>query len=189
MSEFSESYHLFSNEQKDGIELLKRSLLRGFVYPDSNNWVTIIPSGRIFQVNRRLINSNRSVLIHLINAEDHGWSLSIYDGKKRTFHYECTWEEDIEINQDEYHRDRLVELINSNPHKNRSITPLDITRIFYVSDLEELFEREPVTEIAELLRLDNYEWISYDYVQREYRENPNEIKNKGIRLVNSWFPF
>lgn len=189
MSEFSESYHLFSSDQKDGVELLKRSLLRGFVYPESYNWVTILPSGRIFRANRRLINNNKGVLIHLINAEDHGWSLSIYDGKKRSFHYECNWDEELEINQDEYHRDRLVELVNSNPHKFKSITPLDITKIFYIRDMEELFEREPVNEIAKLLRLEHYEWLSYDYLHEEHKENPKEIKDKGIRVVNGWLPF
>ncbi|WP_088043250.1 hypothetical protein [Bacillus sp. EAC] len=189
MSEFSESYHLFSNDQKDGIELLKRSFVRGFVYPEKNNWVTIIPSGRKFHVIRRFIKNNKGVLIHLINAEDHGWSLSIYDGIKRTFHFECSWEEDIEINQDEYHRERLVELINSNPHKVKPITPLDITQIFYVSDFEELIEKNPVTQVANLLRLEHFEWISYDYVQKDYKEDPQEIKNKGILIVNNWIPF
>jgi hypothetical protein len=189
MSEFSESYHLFSREQKEGIDLLKRSFLRGFVYPVSNNWVTILPSGRIFQANKRLINRNKGILIHLIHAEDHGWSLSIYDNKNRTFHYECNWDEDLEINQDEYHRERLVELINSNPNKIRTVIPLDITKIFYVTDLEELFEKKPVSEIANLLRLEHFEWLSYDYVQRDYKENPNELKNKGIRLVHNWLPF
>lgn len=189
MSEFSESYHLFSTKQNDGMKLLKRAWLQGFVYPEINNWVTIIPKGSIFQPNRRLINSNTGILIHLVNAEDHGWSFSIYDGKKRTFHYECTWEEDIEINQDEYNRERIVELINSNPNKMQSVTPLDITKIFYISDFEEIFERNPVNQVAGLLGLEHFEWISYEYVQREYKENPSEIQNKGIRIVKSVFSF
>ncbi|EBK2060064.1 hypothetical protein AAL85_25075, partial [Salmonella enterica subsp. enterica serovar Typhi] len=73
MSEFSESYYLFSLDQNDGIKLLKKAWLRGFVYPSSYNWVTIVPSGRSFQPNKRLINKNKGVLVHLINAEDHGW--------------------------------------------------------------------------------------------------------------------
>ncbi|GMK37187.1 hypothetical protein PCCS19_02400 [Paenibacillus sp. CCS19] len=189
MSEFSESYYLFSLEQNDGIKLLKRAWLRGYVYPASNNWVTIIPNGKSFQPNKRLINSNKGILVHLINAEDHGWSLSIYDGNRRTFHFECTWEDEIEINQDEYNRERIVDLINQNPNKLRSVTPLDITKIFYISDFEELFEREPVNQITELLRIDNFEWISYDYVQREYKENPMEMNNKGIKTVNGLFRF
>lgn len=187
MSEFSESYHLFSSEQKDGIKLLKKAWLRGYVFPASNHWVTIIPNGRNFQPNKRLIHNNKGTLVHLINAEDHGWSLSIYDGNKRTFHFECTWEEDMEINQDEYNRERIVDLINQNPHKLRTATPLDMTKIFYFSDLDELFERDPVHQIAELLRLDNYEWVSYEYVQRECVENPIEMKNKGVIPVNGFF--
>lgn len=189
MSQFSEIYYLYSTDQNDGVGLLRRAWLRGFVYPSSNNWVTIIPNGSKFQPIKRLINSNRGVLLHLINAEDHGWSVSIYDGKKRTFHYECTWEEEIEINQDEYNRDRFVELANTNPNKLKLITPLDVTKIFYISDFEQLFENHPVNQIAELLRLEHFEWMSYDYLQNEIKENPNVISNKGVRVVNRLFSY
>jgi len=189
VSEFSESYHLFSTEQNDGVKLLKRAWLRGYVYPVSNNWVTIIPKGKSFQPNKRLINNNKGTLVHLINAEDHGWSISIYDGNKRTFHFECSWEEEVEINQDEYNRKRMVDLINQNPNKLSWVTPLDITKIFYISDFEELFERDPVNQIAGLLRLDNYEWISFEYVQTEHKENPREMINKGIKIINGFFSF
>lgn len=183
MSEFSESYHLFSTEQNDGVELLKRAWLRGYVYPASNHWVTIAPKGEIFKPNKRLINSNKGTLVHLINAEDHGWSISVYDGNKRAFHFECAWEEEVEINQDEYNRERMVELINQNPNKLSVVTPLDITKVFYFSDFEEFFERDPVNQIAGLLRLDNYKWVSYEYVQAEYKENSSEVINKGIKMV------
>lgn len=185
MSEFSESYHLYSSDQNDGVKLIKKSWLRGFVYPAVHNWVTITPSGRIFQPNKRLIHNNPGTLLHLINAEDHGWSISIYEGKQRTFHYECSWEEDIEINQDEYDRDRFVELVNRNPNKLKSVTPLDITKIFYVSDYEEIFESNPLHQVAELLRLEHYEWISYEYNQCEYKENPKEFLNREIKVVRS----
>jgi len=95
----------------------------------------------------------------------------------------------MEVNQDEYHRERLVELINLNPNKPRSVTPLDITKIFYISDFEEAMEREPVNQIAELLKLENYEWNSYEYVQREYKDNPTAMNNKGIEIVNGIFTF
>ncbi|PWV94456.1 hypothetical protein DFQ01_13021 [Paenibacillus cellulosilyticus] len=189
MSEFSESYHLFSTDQNDGVKLLKRAWLQGYVYPASNNWVTILPSGKNFQPNKRLIRSNKSVLVHFVNAEDHGWSISIYDENKRTFHYECTWEDDIEINQDEYNRERMVELINQNPNKLTSVTPLDITKIFYVSDFDDLAERDPVHQIASLLRLEHYEWISFHYVQSEYKENPTEMSNRGIRIIKGLLSF
>ena len=126
--------------------------------------------------------------MNLINAEDHGWSLSIYDGNKRTFHYECTWEDDIDINQEEYDRDRIVELINKNPNKLQSVTPLDITKVFYIANIEEAFETDTVHQIADLLRLENYEWISYEYVRRGFKEDLIDMQ-KGIKFVNSIFSF
>lgn len=80
-------------------------------------------------------------------------------------------------------------MVNSNPNKQKIVTPLDITKVFYVSDFEELFERNPVQQVAELLGFENYEWISYEYSLREAKENPEGFKNKGIKTVNSIFTF
>ncbi|QMV40039.1 hypothetical protein [Cohnella cholangitidis] len=189
MSEFSESYHLYSTDQNEGIKLLKKAWIRGFVLPESNHWVTVLPKGSKFLPLKRLIAVNSGILVHLIHAEDHGWSFSIYDGNKRSCHYECTWEEELEINQDDYNRDRIVELVNSNPHNPNPVTPLDITKIFYIRDMEDLFEKEPVDQIAKLLGLSNYEWLSYDYMESEFRDNEQELRNKGIISVKSIMSF
>lgn len=189
MSEFSESYHLFSTNQEDGVKLLKRAWLRGYVFQASQHWVTVLPKGTSFQPNKRMIAANRGILIHLIHAEDHGWTFSIYDGNKRTCHFECTWEEDIEINQEDYHRDRIVELINNNPYRSRPVTPLEITKIFYINDFDEMFENNPVDQLAELLGLQHYEWLSYDYLQNDIKANPSEVEGKGIKVVSGILGF
>ena len=189
MSEFSESYHLFTKDQNEGVRLLRRAWLRGFVFPETNHWVTLVASGSMFKPNKRLIYSNKGMLIHLINAEDHGWSISVYDGRKRTFHYACTWEEDIEIDQEEYNRERMVQLINNNPHRTQTVTPLDITKVFYAADVEELFERDPVAQITKLLGLVHFEWTSYEYMTREYQENADGMLKRGIKRVNGLLSF
>ncbi|MCR2803881.1 hypothetical protein [Paenibacillus soyae] len=189
MSEFTECYYLYSSNQNDGVKLLKKAWLRGYVYPAGQHWVTILPSGRPFRPNKRLIGQNKGVLLHLLHAEDHGWQLSVYEGRKRTFHYTCEWEEELSIDQEEYDRHKMVELINRNPYKIKSVTPLDITKIFYVTDYEDIIERNPVHQIAELLRLEHYEWLSYDYMQRDCKENPEELTGQGIRYVQPLFSF
>ncbi|TYP74871.1 hypothetical protein [Paenibacillus methanolicus] len=190
MSEFSESYHLFAAEQADGMKLLRRGFTPGYVFPAGNNWVTILPKGAAFRPNRRLIAANKGTLVHLIHAEDHGWSFSVYDGNKRACHYACTWEEEIEIDQDGYDRGRVVELINANPRRPRTVKPLDITRILYVSDFDDIADRDPVGQLAELLALENYAWLSYDYMHRETRDNPALLEAQGIKrargLLGLW---
>jgi hypothetical protein len=69
------------------------------------------------------------------------------------------------------------------------VTPLDITKIFYISDYEDFSERNPIQEIVSLLGIEHYEWVSYEYAQREYKENPVEFGRKGITLVNGIVPF
>src|SRR4029453_6269757 len=47
MSEFSESYHLEADDQHDGLQLLQRANLDGFVFPPQHAWGTIIPSSEV----------------------------------------------------------------------------------------------------------------------------------------------
>ena len=58
MSEFSESYHILGNDRNEAIQLLKRSGLRGFVFPELNGWVSLVASGPKFRPNKRLIKYN-----------------------------------------------------------------------------------------------------------------------------------
>lgn len=48
MSEFSDSYHLRSNNQQDGVDLLRAAGLRGYVFPPENGWVTVVAEGEEF---------------------------------------------------------------------------------------------------------------------------------------------
>lgn len=79
--------------------------------------------------------------------------------------------------------------MNIKPHNSQPVTPLDITKLFYVSDFDELFEKNPVNQLASLLGLQHYEWLSYDYLQSEIKDNPTELANKGIRIVNGILGF
>jgi hypothetical protein len=95
MSEFSESYHLFSSNQEEGISLLRNAGIRGFVFPEENK------------------------LLHYIFAEDHGWSLSIFERTTKTFHYDCSWDEGVGNNYQEINKNKIVEIINRNPSRKK----------------------------------------------------------------------
>jgi hypothetical protein len=55
MSEFSESYHLEADDQQDGLCLLRRANLEGFVFPPQYGWVTIIPRSEFGTPSERLL--------------------------------------------------------------------------------------------------------------------------------------
>ncbi|KGE16808.1 hypothetical protein [Paenibacillus wynnii] len=184
MSEFSESYHLLSNNQQEGVSLLQNAGIGGFVFPETNNWVTLLPEGDIFELNNELISHNPGVLLHYIYAEDHGWSLSVFEGTNQTFHYECTWEEEVENNYQEINKSKIIEIMNRNPSKEKDITAFEISKYFKIRDQEELFELIPAYRVAELIGLSNFEWISYEYMEMDQNDNSNPVGDKGIIIVN-----
>ena len=169
MSEFSESFHLLSTDQQDGIALLKRSSLHGFVFPAANNWVTVLPEQFSFEADDPLIQANSGILLHYVHAEDHGWSIRIYNKNTLAFHFEVQYEEDMEGEQDL----DLTELL--------SVINLDTDS--YESLDGQLLEDPAPEEIAELVGLVNYDWISYSYVQNEKEQFPDQFKLKGIQEI------
>ncbi|WP_256758123.1 hypothetical protein [Cohnella sp. WQ 127256] len=43
--------------------------------------------------------------------------------------------------------------------------------------------------MAELLGLQHYEWLSYDYLQNDIKANPSEVEGKGIKVVSGILGF
>ncbi|MDQ0060063.1 hypothetical protein [Paenibacillus harenae] len=186
MSEFSESYHLFSKDQKEGVDLLNRAGIGGFVYPEENNWVTLLPEGEIFHENNKLISNNTGTLLHYIFAEDHGWLLSIFENNTMTFHYECNWDTDVENNYKEIDKNKLIELINRNREEHNRITVFEISKLLNINSMEDIFEFVPAYQVAELIGLKHYEWLSYDNMVRDIDDlkesDPNFVK--GLIIVS-----
>src|SRR5690349_2279784 len=93
MSEFSETYHLRTSKQKEGVELLERAGLHGYVYPTKSDWIMLLVEGQMFEASPELVsNNNGSVLIHVIYAEDHGWSCEFYAGPQKVATILQTWD-------------------------------------------------------------------------------------------------
>jgi len=162
MSQFSESYHLKTKDMQDGIMLLQKAGKRGFVFSESNGWVTLVAEGEAFMPNEGLINSNTGILLHFMNAEDHGWGFTLYDGNKQISQYSCFWEEDLIIEDSDLNIKALGEIIE---HKNEKIK--DIKDILYIQEIEEVFEKNVAKAFADLIGVTYHEWVSYDYVSNE----------------------
>ena len=97
MSEFSESYHLEADTQQDGIRLLQRAGLTGWVFPPKRHWpatrgwVTILPRSTFGEPPAALIEANEGWLLHYLLDQDAGWMFAAYTGPVLTSRYECRW--------------------------------------------------------------------------------------------------
>ncbi|MFD2612701.1 hypothetical protein [Paenibacillus gansuensis] len=183
MSEFSESYHLFSDRQEEGVELLTRAKLKGYVYPAQNHWVTILAEGSMFQENKQLVRNNLGTLVHYIFAEDHGWTLSIYERAEQVFHYDCVWEEEVDSNYGEFNLNKVVDVINANPVQNAKVTLEELQPLFHITEFEQAFELSPAYRVAELLGMPYYEWLSYEYVKSDMADGDSSNIVEGLVAV------
>lgn len=184
MSEFSDSYHIRSDNQQDGVDLLRAAGLQGYVFPAENGWVTVVAEGEAFEPNQRLIRAAPGVLLHYVSAEDHGWAFELYRAGKTLSSYEAEWDHDIRVTRDEIDRDILGEHLGDGI---RGLDDLAYRRLFYptfdefmglaLEDGEQLADR-----FAEAAGLTNYSWLSYHYVDSDYDDDP-ELAAQGVVRV------
>jgi hypothetical protein len=116
VSEFSESYHLESRDQQDGVRLLQAAKLDGFAFPEANGWVTIIPESEFGEELGALIRANRGTLLRYLFDDDSGWMFDVYQDKRMVCGYQfrdLDWsdpEDRIVITDDRLEMDLLEEL-------------------------------------------------------------------------------
>jgi hypothetical protein len=91
MSEFSESYHLQADDQQDGVGLLQRAHLDGYVFPPQRGWVSIIPRSEFGETPDDLVEANQGWLLHYLLEQDAGWMSAVYAGPILACFYECRW--------------------------------------------------------------------------------------------------
>jgi len=173
MSECCDSYHLRSGDEKDGVELLKRAGLAGFVYPHADGWVTLVAEGSEMMPNEDLISANCKIMIQFVSDEDFGYFFSIYDGPKLLSHYECIWEDDIEVNDKFLDMEVVLSLAGDSERAAKILN-----EILYPKSFDDLITEPSVPKrAAAALELPNIDWVSYRYAFRDYisGEMPAEI--------------
>lgn len=162
MSQFSDSYHLKTKNIQDGIMLLQNAKKRGYVFSPLNGWVTIVAEGEPFIANESIINSNIGILLHFINAEDHGWGFTLFDSDKQISHYSCFWEDELAIDDSELNIKVFDEFIGHEDQKLKKIKD-----VLYIQGIEEAFEKNVAKTFVDLIGITYHEWVSYDYVSNE----------------------
>ncbi|MCL2252786.1 MAG: hypothetical protein FWC12_12845 [Treponema sp.] len=165
MSEFSCSYHLKTENINDCIDLVKKANVSGFLFPMKNGWVSFVIDEPDFKFSKKLIDANDGVLLNFINAEDHGWSFEIFNKNDKVCRFEC----DYTKNNDCFY-EKCIE--------NRDCIFDDaqckvLEKIFSIEKNEVI--KNDANEFAIGMGLNFYEWVSYDYISRDF-ESFSEYK-------------
>lgn len=167
MSEFSESYHLRTSDREAAVNLIRNSGNTGYVFAETNGWVSFLIEGANFSVNPEVIKQNPGLLVHYIFAEDHGFEFRVYRKEEAVLEFVCDWNDEVEIEDNELDLGVIRELVLLQGNS--------------ISGIEQLFEAEsmfsditPAYELAERIGLVHYAWLSADNVE-EY-ETDEEIQ-------------
>ena len=164
MSEFSESYHLRTSDTNAAIELLKRAGRKGYVFPAADGWVTFVAEENTFEPDPAVIAANQGLLLHYVSAEDHGWSFSLFENTGEKCRFNCQWENEVEIDPSRYSPEALGLL-------GLKFDAEELTRIVSLDTIEGVFADAPAPRFAELMRLPRHDWLSFDYVDRDLRDD------------------
>ncbi len=80
MYPYTDAYHLRSDDVQDGIALLRRAGLQGFVFPAENGWVCVLPEGPWGRPAPDLLDANVGYLLRVVVTELCGWHVELFDG-------------------------------------------------------------------------------------------------------------
>jgi len=169
MSEFSESFHLRTDKQADGVNLLQRAGLCGAVFSASRGWVTIVPESGLCEAVAQMVGANEGVLLHYLYAEDHGWQFELYDSRTAICKYECGWDEELAINDAETDQSELVPLLVEESCEGA------LESILHPADIDAVIMESPAYRFANVVGLEHYEWLSGGYLDEMKERDPNAI--------------
>lgn len=165
MSEFSESYHLRSEHHQDAIDLLHALERRGYVYRSTNGWVTFVVEASTFEPDAQIVAAAPQPLLHYVFTEDHGWSFTLYDRGAVVSCYRCSWSDDeLQVDDAAYSRAHLLQVI---PVVQPQLLE-DVEQWLHPRDIDELLEAQPSKLFAQAMGLVHYDWLSYDYINRDF---------------------
>jgi hypothetical protein len=144
MSEFSESYHLFTSEQSEAVKPIKSSGLRGFVLAPENGWTSFVVDEGKFEPDSRITDNNHLCLLHYVNAEDHGWSFELFEGSRSFCRFRCDWDDDVRSDTSDWRPIEILRLLGEEIAK----CVAQITPQFNPKTIDELFEHETAYDFA-----------------------------------------
>lgn len=171
MSEFSESYHLQSDNAQDAVDLLQRAGEKGHVYPPGAGWVTFVSEGNLFEPNPAIVNANKGTLVHYVNQADYLCWFAIFENSKMTCAYRCEWEEGLHADASEYSRNALSRILD--PAKSGELDAFE--KALEPSRIDKIFEENPARKFAEFIGLEHFDYVSYDEVTEALQQDSKEV--------------
>ncbi len=175
MSEFSESFHLRTEDKNEGKELLKNIGASGIVFEPTNGWVTVIPEG---ELNSQIpaMSSYKGTILHYMYAEDHAWMTNLFSDGNPISSFVCAWDPELYIEDASLNTEELSNFLVSPD----SLPELE--NLFSLTDMETIFELNPAYTFAKLLGLEHYEWLA----GQDIPSHGEEIikSNSGAELIN-----
>lgn len=150
MSEFSESFHLRSNDAQAAVALLHSAGVDGYVFAAQDGWVSFVYEGDEPPARDHfdsIVGAAPALLLHYDYAEDHGCRVTVFDAGKRVARLSTSFD----ARKGSFDRDEFVKL--------GLLTARDAEQIAtWVS----LGAAGPAA--AEALGLPHHQWLSFEYV-------------------------
>jgi hypothetical protein len=170
MSEFSESYHMRGGNINEGVALLRRAGLKGYVFPSANGWISIVAEQNSFAPDPRILAQNEGSLLHYVSAEDHGWCFALFVGEQLVSAYDCAWDDEVRVDDSHFSKDNLIQILGTGGED----AAIKIERILHPQNIDEAIDSQPSRAFAEAMGLPRFEWFAYDYVARDFHESPDD---------------
>jgi hypothetical protein len=159
MSEFSHSFHVRSNDVREGVELLRRAGVPGYVYPPARGWVPVVFPHGMGGSDERVVAANRGLSVHYDYAEDHGVEVDLYQGPKRVARLSVSFESA----RSTFDRAAFVALGVMSESSAREVES-------WLGG-----DRDPgVLIVAAALGLPRHHWFSFEYASRAPVASPSE---------------
>jgi hypothetical protein len=169
MSEFSESFHVRSSKQADGVDLLRRAGLGGAVFSAVRGWVTVVPEGELCEAVDQMVGANQGILLHYLYAEDHGWQFELYENSSAICRYQCGWDPRFAIDDSEMNQSVVVPLLVEGSRERA------LEDILHPADVEAVIMEAPAYRFANAVGLEHYEWLSGRYLDEIEERDPSAI--------------
>ena len=165
MSEFSESYHVRTDDAGAVKKRLSDAKLAGIVFGPANGWLTFVPyeelndyreAGGSHGLAVRMSQLLNAPVLWYLHAEDHGWTFALARPGAPICRFACWWDPEPSAERDELDIAVLA-----------SLAPLErLESLLRQFDIGAAFKERPAHRFAEVLGLPAYKWVSPLIAQR-----------------------
>ncbi len=151
MSEFSESYHLRSENIADGIALLQKIKVEGIVFPPQNGWVSLIVQGDLNDHIETIAAAWSKRIMHYMYAQDHAFMFNYFDKGDRVTGALATWDIDLVIDTEDLKHEILNLFISNEDEK------LEMQTLFKLKEVRQVMDINMAYRFAQILKLPYYQ--------------------------------